>query len=54
MVDILSTFQVPGSFGLGMVEKWHVRGNSIGNRQSFSIALGTQGHKGGGGGPKRS
>ena len=36
-----------------MFEKGHVRGNSIDNRQYFSIFFGTQGHKGGERGPKK-
>ena len=40
MVNTMSTFQVPSSYGLGMVKKWHERGNSIDNRESFSIAWG--------------
>ena len=43
MVNILSTFQIPSSYGLGVVEKLHVRCNSIDNRQSFFCSLGDTG-----------
>ena len=35
------------ALGLGIVKKWHVRGNSIDNIQSISLVLGRQAHKGG-------
>ena len=46
MLIIFSIFQVPSSYCFGMVEKWHVRGISIGNRQYFSIAFGKTWQKG--------
>ena len=46
-MNIMSKFQVPISYCLGIVKKGHVRGNSIDNRRSISIAWGIQGHKGG-------
>ena len=39
---------------LGMVKKLHVRGTSIDNRQSSSIAWGKTGHKSVVRGPKRT
>ena len=47
MVIILSKFQVPSSYGIGMVEKWHMRGNSIDDRQYFSIDREKTWHTGG-------
>ena len=47
MVIIFSKFQVPSSYGLGMVEKGHVRGNRIDHRHNFSLAWGNTWHKGG-------
>ena len=43
MVIIKSKFQVPSTYSFIMVEKWHVRGNSIDNRQYLSIAWGKTG-----------
>ena len=43
MVNMMLKFQVPSFYGLGMVKKIHVRGNSIENRQFFSIAWGKTG-----------
>ena len=47
MVIIFSKFQVPSSYGFGMIEKWHLRGISIDKRQYFSVALGNTWHAGG-------
>ena len=53
MVICFSKFQVPSSFGFGMVEKWHLRGINIDKRHSFSIALGNTWHTGGKGVQKK-
>ena len=53
MVIIFSKFQVPSSYGFGMVEKLHVRGISSDNIQYFSIAWRKALHKGGERGQKK-
>ena len=45
--------QVPSTYGLGMVKKWHIRGNSNDNTQSILLVWGRQAHKGGVRGPRR-
>ena len=44
MVIIFSKFQVPSYYSFGLIEKWHLRGISIDNRQYFFLLLwGTHG-----------
>ena len=47
-------YETISSYDLGMVKKWHARGNIIDNIHSISIAWGKKGHKGGVRGPRSS